>query len=236
MDQLSRTKTIFYHLYPGIIITAGFICLTPVLVRNHYPPQLSLLFCVIVIALPLMIAHLFWAKRNAGISFKNFIEGHETKLSNRRLMLYSIGLVVLAFLIWGLTQPLNTFIHAKLFYWLPDWYTTQDLRGYGKKVIRFTLICNLILNGLLAPVVEEIYFRGYLLPRMKSWGKWAFVVNAILFSLYHFWQPYVYITLVIALLPMVYMVYKTKDVRLAIITHGLLNLVGALLSFGAANK
>ncbi|HXL59059.1 MAG TPA: CPBP family intramembrane glutamic endopeptidase, partial [Chitinophagaceae bacterium] len=89
-----------------------------------------------------------------------------------------------------------------------------------------------MLNGFLAPYVEEIYFRGYLLPRMAAWGKWAFVLNAILFSLYHFWQPYIYLTLILSLLPMTYMVWKTKDLRLGILTHCLLNIIGALLAFG----
>ena len=140
------------------------------------------------------------------------------------------------FLIWGITQPLDKIITDKIFNWLPAWYTVQDFKGYSKASIELTLILNLLLNGFFAPVVEEYYFRGYLLPRMAAWGKWAFVLNTVLFSLYHFWQPYVYLTLIIALLPMIYMVWKTKDLRLAILTHSLLNIVGALLSFGLLMK
>jgi membrane protease YdiL (CAAX protease family) len=95
-----------------------------------------------------------------------------------------------------------------------------------------TLVLNLVLNGFITPVVEELYFKGYLLPRMQVWGKWAFVINAFLFSLYHFWQPYIYLTLLLSLLPMTYTVWKTKDLRLGILAHCLLNLIGALLSFG----
>jgi uncharacterized protein len=108
----------------------------------------------------------------------------------------------------------------------------QDFAGYSKEAVQLTLICNLLLNGVLAPVVEELYFRGYLLPRMKQWGAFAFVANAFLFSLYHFWQLYVYVTLIISLLPMTYLVWRTKDLRLSILTHFVLNMVGAVLSFG----
>jgi uncharacterized protein len=66
-------------------------------------------------------------------------------------------------------------------YWLPNWYTLQDFAGCSKEAVQLTLICNLLLNGVLAPVVEELYFRGYLLPRMKQWGAFAFVANAFLF-------------------------------------------------------
>jgi len=107
------------------------------------------------------------------------------KLSTSKLILYAAGLVVFAFLIWGITQPLNKIISEKLFSWLPNWYTVQDFNEYDKEAIQITLIFNLLLNGFLAHYVEEIYFRGYL-PRMTAWGKWAFVLNAILFSLFLF--------------------------------------------------
>jgi membrane protease YdiL (CAAX protease family) len=140
------------------------------------------------------------------------------------------------FFIWGITQPLNKIITEKLFTWLPAWYTVQDFTGYSKKIIVVTLIFNLVINGILAPIVEEYYFRGYLLPRMAAWGKWSFVVNAILFSLYHFWQPHVYLTLLIALLPLSWLVWKTRDLRVGIYTHCALNIIGALASFGLLMK
>lgn len=164
------------------------------------------------------------------------LNGYTNKLPTGKLILYATGLVVFAFFIWGVTQPLDKFITDKLFSWLPAWYTVQDFNGYSKEAIQTTLIVNLLLNGVLAPFVEEFYFRGYLLPRMQAWGKSAFIVNAVLFSLYHLWQPYVYVTLIISLMPMTYFVWKTKDLRLGILTHCLLNIVGAILSFGLLMK
>ena len=45
-----------------------------------------------------------------------------------------------------------------------------------------------IFNTILG---EELLFRGLLLPRMnKVFGKWDWVVNGILFGLYHLHQPW----------------------------------------------
>jgi membrane protease YdiL (CAAX protease family) len=236
MQQLSRIKSILFHLYPGIIITIFFIVVTPYLVKQGYPPQLGSLLAIVIVAIPLLLAHLFQAKKKEHRKDIWELNVYKNKLPTGKLILYATGLVVFMFLIWGITQPLDKIITDKIFNWLPGWYTVQDFKGYTKESIELTLVLNLLLNGLFAPVVEEYYFRGYLLPRMAAWGKWAFVLNTILFSLYHFWQPYIYLTLIIALLPMIYLVWKTRDLRLAILTHCLLNIVGALLSFGLLMK
>jgi len=236
MQQLSKTKSVFLHLYPGIFIALCFIIITPYLVKHGYPPQLGSLLAIIIVAIPLLLVHLASAKNKEHRKNIWELNVYRNKLSTGKLILYSVGLVVLMFLIWGVTQPLDKIITDNIFSWLPSWYTVQDFKGYSKASIEITLVLNLLLNGFLAPLIEEYYFRGYLLPRMTAWGKWAFVVNTVLFSLYHFWQPYVYLTLIIALLPMIYLVWKTKDLRLAILTHSLLNIIGALLSFGLLMK
>ncbi|MEO6231649.1 MAG: CPBP family intramembrane glutamic endopeptidase [Ferruginibacter sp.] len=236
MHQLSKTKSVLFHLYPGLLITTGFILLTPLFMRYGFPPQFGMLLSIILVAVPILFFHLLSAKKAENKTSIMQLNGFTKKLPTGKLILYAVGLVVLAFVIWGATQPLNAVITKQLLSWLPDWYTEQDFSGYGKNKIVITLVFNLVLNGFLAPLIEEIYFRGYLLPRMKSWGRWAFVVNAILFSLYHFWQPYIYVTLILSLLPMTWLVWKTKDLRLAILTHSLLNIIGALLSFGLINK
>ncbi|WP_373520801.1 CPBP family intramembrane glutamic endopeptidase [Aquiflexum sp.] len=232
MEQLSKYKSILFHLYPGILITLGFVLITPIMVRNGFPPQLSMMVCIVFVAVPVFIFHLIQAQKGENRTKIIQLNGFREKLPTDKLILYSFGLLVFAFLMWGLFQPIDLFLAEHVFFWLPDWYTVQDFEGYSKDIIKITLIINLVLNGILAPVIEEFYFRGYLLPRMEVWGKWAFVVNTVLFSLYHLWQPYIYLTLIAALLPMTYLVWKTKDLRLAILTHCLLNCVGAFLSFG----
>ena len=39
-------------------------------------------------------------------------------------------------------------------------------------------------------MVEEMFFRGYLLPRISRLGAWAPLVNTVLFSLYHLFTPW----------------------------------------------
>jgi membrane protease YdiL (CAAX protease family) len=232
MHQLNKVKSVIFHLYPGIFITLGFIILAPLSIKYGFPPQFGMLLAIILVALPLLLLHLFKVKKQENRKSIFALNGYTNKLPKGKLILYSIALVIFAFTIWGITAPMNKVITEKLLFWLPNWFTVQDFVGYDKSKIGITLVLNLVFNGVLAPYIEEFYFRGYLLARMKSWGKYAFIINAVLFSLYHFWQPYIYLTLIVSLLPMTFLVWKTKDLRLSILTHCLLNLIGALLSFG----
>jgi hypothetical protein len=47
-----------------------------------------------------------------------------------------------------------------------------------------------VFNGLVGPITEELYFRGFLLPRIDRYGIWAPVLNTFLFSIYHVWTPW----------------------------------------------
>lgn len=85
-----------------------------------------------------------------------------------------------------------------------------------------TLVFGLVVNGLALPAVEELYFRGYLLPRIPC-GRWSPLVNASLFSLYHFFSPWGNLTRVLAVTPIAYVVRWKRNVYLGIATHCLLD-------------
>ena len=77
----------------------------------------------------------------------------------------------------------------------------------------------LVFNVILGPLVEELYFRGYLLPRLHRFGIWAPLINISLFATYHFHKPWDLLTLIVILLPMGYAVWRTRDIRIGIAVH-----------------
>lgn len=236
MKQLTKPKAIWYHFYPGILLALFFVIATPFFYGKGIPPQLILLIGIPLSLFPSLYFHLKQAQKDEGKATISALIGYREKLSRGKQIGYTLGLIVFAFLIYGALQPLSVILGETLLSWLPEWYTVYDMEGYSKTILIITLVSNLIINGFFAPIAEEIYFRGYLLPRMETWAKLAPFVNAILFSLYHFWQPQIYLTLIIALMPMTYLVWKTKSLKLGIYTHCGINLFGALLSFAMLNQ
>jgi membrane protease YdiL (CAAX protease family) len=77
---------------------------------------------------------------------------------------------------------------------LPQWVGAWDLFALTLVVVTF--------NTFLG---EEFIFRGVLLPKMEGvFGKWDWVTNAILFSVYHLHQPWTIPGNIVSALAIVY--------------------------------
>ena len=62
--------------------------------------------------------------------------------------------------------------------------STASTKGLGLFALSVLLV-------FLAPVVEELFFRGLLLPRMqKVCGRFDWIVNGTIFTAYHLHQPW----------------------------------------------
>jgi hypothetical protein len=143
--------------------------------------------------------------------------------------------VIWGVVVTGLITPVDNLILSRLFAWAPDWYALRNLLeitdSYPRDTLLVTAICAVLLNGIVGPIVEELYFRGHLLPRISRFGRLAPIVNVLLFSLYHFWTPWQFLSRVVLLAPMVYLVWWKRNITLGIIAHCLLNLIGTTVLF-----
>jgi membrane protease YdiL (CAAX protease family) len=112
--------------------------------------------------------------------------------------------------------------------WLPVWATQNALLtglAAGPPAQRsITLGLAVLLSGFVAPVVEEAYFRGFLLPRMEHWGWAAPVLNSLLFAIYHFYFPGNVPGIFVGWLPIAYVVMLKKNWRIGAVAHILHNL------------
>ncbi len=80
----------------------------------------------------------------------------------------------------------------------------------------------------MLPLSKSFIFAGYLLPRMSRFGWGAPFLSCFLFAVYHFWQPYNLPTIFLLCLPMVIAAWKTRDVRVSVLVHMILNVLGAV--------
>lgn len=234
--QHSFQKSIILHLLPGAVGTIVYILIAPPLMESGYPPMLGILIVAALVILPIELGYLFYQARqiNETFSLKNIVLYREP-LPKWQYIVIPLGLVIWGFLATGITPLLDNVILNAWFSWLPEWFAIFDLeqfQGYARPALLVTFWVGVIVNGFALPVVEELYFRGYLLPRLERFGKWAPLINVSLFSLYHFWTPWQTISRILWLLPWVYTTWRKQNIYLMMIAHCTANTLGWLLTWG----
>lgn len=228
-DQLSLPKQLLYHFYPGIFITLFYVGISPWLISSGLPGLGVLLLAEVLILAPLGLTHLYRKghKLNGNWSLRNVVFLTEA-LNWKQYLKWTFVGIGLCFLIYVPLYPVGQYLRANVFDWLPAWYFDPFFGDSNKALIAKVFLMGIFIDGLVGPVVEELFFRGYLLPRMSYLKKWAPIANGVLFGLYHFWQPHNYLAIIGIGIVISFIVWKKKNVYLGILIHCTLNIVGAL--------
>jgi membrane protease YdiL (CAAX protease family) len=101
--------------------------------------------------------------------------------------------------------PVNSRLASVPGFTLPEWWPaagnpTIEVTGVADVFPDINLTGNYLfvllyfVIGLVFNIFgEEIYYRGYLLPRMRgAFGRWDWVANGVLFTLKHIYQRWLY--------------------------------------------
>jgi uncharacterized protein len=228
--QHSIARSVVLHLLPGALITAFYIGVGPVVRDLGFPSLMALYLAIVFVLIPFELGYLLYRARTEGVSLGKVVLYREPVPRGQL-----VGLVVVTF-IWAsliatlLFPPLDEFFIDRFFFWLPDsFFMAEDFAQYSAGTLLITWVFGLLANGIAGPVVEELYFRGYLLPRIARLGRWAPALNMVLFSLYHFFTPWNNVGRFVALLPMVSVTWWKRNIYLGMAVHVLWNIGGMLL-------
>lgn len=141
----------------------------------------------------------------------------------------SVVCLVWAFFIFVIGKGTTLSIKETAFNWLPHWFDLGDYLLHRSQYPSFypkLIWVILIPSSIIFPVVEEIYFRGYLMQKTNRYGGWSPILNTFLFALYHLWSIWMLPVRFLAMLPLYYFVWKKENIYIGIVVHVLLNLVG----------
>jgi hypothetical protein len=231
LDQHTLGRSILLHLSPGALILLTYLAFYPLTAALGLPALLALLLAVVVAAIPSQLGHLLYQgyRRNGRLSLDGVVVFWRRSPLWQYLLFVPLG-IVWSFGWYGALSPTSDWLTHTLFAWAPDWFLRADLATSDRTILIVTLAALLLLNGLIGPVVEEMYFRGYLLPRLARHGKATPWINLGLFTLYHLWQPWLYPTVFVALAALVLPVWWTRNLRIGVLIHCALNLIGGALT------
>jgi membrane protease YdiL (CAAX protease family) len=230
-EQHALPLSILLHLLPGAIVTLCYILLVPPLLAMGINNLITLNLLALTVLVPIELGILYRAGllQNGKASLKGIVLYREKLPAWQLIVLALITLFWIGLVSLTLTKVFDPLIQKNLFGWLPAWFPLDtNFSAMPRGSLIATLATSLVCTSWLGPVVEELYFRGFLLPRLSRFGAWAPVINGILFTLYHFFTPWAFVERVIMVIPMAWLVQKKRNIFITIIAHLLLNTLGIL--------
>jgi membrane protease YdiL (CAAX protease family) len=232
-EPLSVPQLVLLHLVPGALATLVFVLLAGPVESAGYPSLAAFLIAIALAIVPfeLGVTVLSGRRRTNGDGLLAAVP-YRRPMSRRDWMLLAPGLLVAGVVGFGLLALIEQPIRHALFGWLPAWFVSpvplESIDDYSRSAWIITLVAYGALNGVVGPVVEELYFRGFLLPRMSQFGRWAPLLNVLLFSIYHFWSPWQILSRVAGVSPLAYAVWRKENVYLGIVVHVMLNTISVV--------
>lgn len=229
IKQFGIGSILVYHLFPGIPILFISIILSNPVWGMGLPIFLSLMLAILFGLIPTQLGILLITARRETKKILDVISFTE-KMSTIKTVFWAIPLLFISIIVFMIVAGMEHSLWS-IFNWVPEWFRLDrfSAESSSQGMIYLMLILGFILNGVLGPLVEELYFRGFLLPRMNRLGKWSPFVNVVLFSLYHFFTPWENITRILALIPFVYAVWYKENIYIGIIVHIALNVGGMIM-------
>ena len=210
------------HLLPGLLILL-FYTAGAKLSKNLGLPTLFFLYLAIaVVMIPFELGYMLYVgKKETGRLTLNGVVAYRESILWWHYIVLILPMLFWAFIILAFAaRPVDGFVFRHFFQWLPRWFRLDpgDANTYSRNVL-LLLWGFYFISNISGAFVEELYFRGFLLPRLSHLGFWAPLINTVLFSVYHFFTPSENISRILLLLPMVYVVWWKRNIRIGIILH-----------------
>ena len=221
--QHSLLQSLLLHVLPGALTTAAFLALKPLLDGSGAPPLLAFLLAVLLIDLPvLLVVMLYEGKKLNGRFSLEGVVLYRVKVSWKTFALVFVGAFVVIYVLMMALIPVSGLFSKALFSWLPDWMFMEkesQYQAYTKGALLVSFVLQLVLTGVALPWAEELYFRGYLLPRLSRYDKWAPLLGGLFFGLYHAWQLFTFPTVWLLGTALGYVAWWKRDIRIPISLH-----------------
>ena len=222
-------RSLFLHLAPAMVAFTTYVWIfLPTVVAWGLPRRVAGLMMGALVLVPLLVGPLVYLGwRNNGRPSIDGVVLYRKTLPFARLALLVGALLAWAIVVLAIASSADQWLLDHVF----DAYPAQPddaAAGESSTALLATRLASVAIVGIIVPVAEEWYFRGYLLPRVAWMGKWAIPWTAVLFTVQHFHSPWQSATRILVLLPMIALVHYTRSISIGIGVHCIGNTAGEL--------
>src|SRR5690242_7058771 len=179
-QDITPSTALLLHFAPALAVGAGYSVFTFVGTAIHLPRTAALLSAFLLVGIPVQLGIIRKVSRAVGHSAVHY----RARLPVWQHVLGAIGLIAIGY---GLVQlPLgrvSEYLASHAFWWVPTGFSAtadNDLATTSRAILLPVLVLQLLIDGLINPLVEERYFRGFLLSQLQELGIFAPVVNTAL--------------------------------------------------------
>jgi len=222
-------RSLVLHLLPGVFVLLFFLLVSPIVKNFGLPIRFAAISSIFLILIPVELGFLLYEgkKLNGKLSLKGIVV-YQEKISIWQYFLWVPLLVIWSSALALLLSPFADILIKTVFSWLPDWFIFTDNIG-SSKIVLVVMVTIYGIGNVSAAIVEELYFRGYLLPRLPLQKNWPPFINSVLFALQHFLTPWQVPFIILGMIPQAYLVFKKRNLLLGILAHSILNLLSSIL-------
>jgi membrane protease YdiL (CAAX protease family) len=226
LKPMNLWQSLLFFLMPGLYGVFAFYVLFPLLVQFGMPEEFAYGTQMLTVFLLLFIATIIGLQRDGwSLSWATVRDRLRIKRMDSTAWKWTLIFLFFNLLLGYLLNLIGLFVFEKLGFWPPD----AD--------ISLTNIPFLILVLGINILAEELWWRGYILPRQElEHGKFAFLVNGILWSLFHMFKWWAVPMMLLRNWMEPFVVQRTKNTTPAIIMHGISNGISVLLSIVALSS
>lgn len=229
--QLAPWRAAVLQLLPGIANLIVYLPLAALFAALKLPAIMALGFSLLIAEVPLSWAIMVRrVKVETGSTFR-LADAFpwRTRIPVWQYLVVGLPAVALSVALVGIaTFGLGAGLRSALFAWLPSWYyVSPDPSAFsalssGPKVV--LAVMSLLVFAGVGGITQELYSRGFLLPRMAHLGAGAPALNALLFGVFHLGFPWNWPGFFLLALPWAYLVWWKRSIKIGLFAH-----VGMLL-------
>lgn len=226
---------------PSALTTIGLYVVLPIIAERISSPVLWWFLLFYAGPLALMVPAAFIAYRLEGNppTWQAFKERMNLKPLKGRDWLWILALIVFGLVTQILLKPTSVWLASLPFFKPPPFVppaVDPNLTALPTEIMGVMLVGNWLpvivyFVALIFNIVgEEFWMRGIMLPRqILTHGKWAWLVHGLMWTLFHFFQRWIYIMILPVALFQSYIVQRTKNTTIAIVAHFIANGVLGLI-------
>jgi len=114
-------KSLFLHLFPGLLTGICYYALLNPLHRWGYPSMMAMLMSAVLVLVPVELGYLLHLgkKENGKLSLQNIVQ-YRNSIPGKQYFIWVPIIIIMMGIIFTVLKPVDIFLQNNLFSWLPS--------------------------------------------------------------------------------------------------------------------